>query len=108
VNLVVPSNEVLPAAIKMAQQIIENSPDSVQSTKRGLLLSNELASVEQIVQTHMWTEETNRVYKGQNIKVRIRSLPLVIVPDGPSAPTLLTGGTQGVYRGKYRRIIAIN
>lgn len=37
VNSVVPASEVLPTAFKFAQRIVNNSPDSVWSTKVGLL-----------------------------------------------------------------------
>ncbi|KZT58358.1 enoyl-CoA hydratase/carnithine racemase [Calocera cornea HHB12733] len=37
VNRVVPASEVLPTALKLAQTIVNNSPDSVWSTKIGLV-----------------------------------------------------------------------
>ncbi|KAG6873071.1 hypothetical protein C0995_003379 [Termitomyces sp. Mi166 len=42
VNRVVPSSEVLSTALAIAQEITANSPDAVQSTKEGLLISQKL------------------------------------------------------------------
>jgi len=67
VNAVVPKAEVLPKAIQVARQIVQNSPDSVQSTKRALVLS-QTHSFEGTVLTHNWSPETTRLYKGENIK----------------------------------------
>jgi enoyl-CoA hydratase/carnithine racemase len=69
VNKVVPKSEVLSTAIEWARQICQNSPDAVQSTKKALMLSQQLADVEDVVVTHMRSKEMLRVFKGQNIKV---------------------------------------
>ncbi|KAF9011428.1 enoyl-CoA hydratase [Cyathus striatus] len=64
VNAVVSSaEEVVPAALDVARQIIANSPDSVQCTKKGLLLSQR-HGFEETVSTHAWSGESKRVYKG--------------------------------------------
>ncbi|KAI0690750.1 enoyl-CoA hydratase/carnithine racemase [Cytidiella melzeri] len=68
VNKVVPKAEVLPTAINWAKQLCQNSPDAVQSTKRALLLSQQLADVEDVVVAHTRSKETLRTYAGQNLK----------------------------------------
>lgn len=68
-NKVVPKAEVIPTAIEWARQLCENSPDSVQSTKKALVLANQLADVEDVVVAHTRSKEMRRVYAGQNIKV---------------------------------------
>jgi hypothetical protein len=69
VNVVVPRTEVVPVAIRLAKQIVENSPDAVQSTKRGLLLAQK-HNFEESVLKHVWAPETSRTFNGANIKVR--------------------------------------
>lgn len=61
VNEVVPSSRLLETAIKYAQAINENSPDAVQSTKRGLITSLQHGSVEEAFITHAWSQETKKV-----------------------------------------------
>ena len=68
-NKVVPKAEVLKTAIDWAQEITQNSPDSVQSTKRALVLSNQLGDVEDVVVAHTRSKEMLRVTGGENIKV---------------------------------------
>lgn len=68
VNTVVPGSKVLSTATSIAQQITANSPDAVQSTKVGLLLSQKHNFAETFT-THAWSPESRRVYKGANIKV---------------------------------------
>lgn len=86
VNSVVPPSEVIPSALDVANQIIQNSPDSVQATKVGLLMSQKHNHSE-MLQTHVWSPESKRVYKGENIKVRfcwihpfVRRLWHLIIP----------------------------
>ena len=69
-NKVVPKTEVVKTALEWAKEITLNSPDSVQSTKRALVLSNQLADVEDVVVAHFRSKEMLRVYQGDNIKVR--------------------------------------
>jgi enoyl-CoA hydratase/carnithine racemase len=66
--MVVPHSMLLSAAIDLAQQINQNSPDSVQSTKKALILSQS-HSYEGTVQSHALSLESKRVYNGSNIKV---------------------------------------
>ena len=68
-NEVVPKDKVLSAAVEWAKKIIENSPDSVQATKRALLLANQIDDVEQVVIKHVETEEMKRLYHSDNMKV---------------------------------------
>ncbi|KAF8799906.1 enoyl-CoA hydratase [Phlegmacium glaucopus] len=72
VNTVVPASKVLSTAISTAQQITANSPDSVQSTKVGLLLSQKHNFVETFM-THAYAPESRRVYKGANIKEGLKA-----------------------------------
>ena len=69
VNKVVPKSEVMNTALEWAKEITHNSPDSVQSTKRGLVLSNQLGDVEDVVVAHQRSKEMIRVYGSDNIKV---------------------------------------
>lgn len=69
VNKVVPKTDVLKTAVEWAQEIVGNSPDSVQSTKRALMLSNQLGDVEDVVVAHTRSKEMLRVYGSDNIKV---------------------------------------
>jgi len=67
VNQIVLPSKVLPAAVAVAKQIIANSPDSVQSTKEGLLVSQKLNFHETLL-AHTASPVSTRVYKGENIK----------------------------------------
>jgi enoyl-CoA hydratase/carnithine racemase len=66
---VVAPADVLPAALALAADIIANSPDSVQSTKKGLLLSQRHSN-EEMVAVHVRSPETIGNFQGVNIKVR--------------------------------------
>jgi len=68
VNTLVPSDQLLPAALRVAKEITSNSPDAVQSTKYGLLLSQQL-NYHNAFTTHAWSDLSTRVYEGENIKV---------------------------------------
>jgi enoyl-CoA hydratase/carnithine racemase len=72
VNIVVPPSDLLPAAIRVAQQITQNSPDAVQSTKRALQLSQS-HGFEDTVQIHVSSDESKRVYTGANIKEGLKA-----------------------------------
>ena len=63
------ASEVLPQALEWATQITQNSPDAVQSTKRGLVLAAQYAGVEHATVAHAWSLESKRAYGGENIKV---------------------------------------
>ncbi len=68
-NKVVPKAEVLPTAIEWAKQLCQNSPDAVQSTKKALVLAQQLSDVEDVVVAHTRSKEALQVYAGENIKV---------------------------------------
>ncbi|KAG6841130.1 hypothetical protein C0991_001520 [Blastosporella zonata] len=68
VNRVVPPSEVLPTALSIAEEIIANSPDAVQSSKEGLLISQKL-DFHGTLLAHTGSRASTRVYKGENIKV---------------------------------------
>ncbi|KAI0803158.1 enoyl-CoA hydratase/carnithine racemase [Irpex lacteus] len=68
VNKVVPKAEVLPTAIEWAKQLCQNSPDAVQSTKKALVLAQQLSDVEDVVVAHTRSKEALQVYAGENIK----------------------------------------
>ena len=69
VNEVVPKDKVVPAAIEWAKRIVEASPDSVRATKRALLMTNQIADVEELLVKHADTPEMKALYGGENIKV---------------------------------------
>ncbi|TEB18552.1 enoyl-CoA hydratase/carnithine racemase [Coprinellus micaceus] len=72
VNQVVPASEVIPTAIAVANEINKNSPDAVQATKRGLLLSQEYGH-SQMLLAHAFASECRGVYKGDNIKEGLKA-----------------------------------
>ncbi|KAJ7792925.1 enoyl-CoA hydratase/carnithine racemase [Mycena olivaceomarginata] len=72
VNVVVPPTDVLPTALDLASQIIANSPDSVQSTKKGLLLTYKHNN-ESMVWEHVRTPESAGYMLGDNIKEGLRA-----------------------------------
>jgi enoyl-CoA hydratase/carnithine racemase len=74
VNQVVPPSKVLSAALAVAKGIVANSPDSVQSTKEGLLISQKLSFHETLL-AHVASPPSTRVYKGENIKVCVMIRP---------------------------------
>lgn len=65
-----PRDQVVKEAIAWAVELTQNSPDSVQSTKRALVLNSQLGDVEDVVVAHARSKEMRRVYAGDNIKVR--------------------------------------
>ncbi|KAJ3862870.1 enoyl-CoA hydratase [Lentinula novae-zelandiae] len=72
VNKVVPSSEVVLEAIRVAQSIVANSPDAVQCTKHALLLSQKYNPEEAFLKS-TFSAESNRVYKGGNIKEGLKA-----------------------------------
>ncbi|KAK7686660.1 hypothetical protein QCA50_010260 [Cerrena zonata] len=68
VNKVVPKNQVLATALEFAREINQNSPDSVQSTKRALILANQKTTLEDAVAAHVLSKESRRAQGGENIK----------------------------------------
>ncbi|TFL05054.1 enoyl-CoA hydratase/carnithine racemase [Pterulicium gracile] len=68
VNKVVPKDQVLPAAFKLAKSIIASSPDSVQSTKHALLCAQRNGSVTEAFTEHAQSAISDRVFRGSNMK----------------------------------------
>ena len=64
----VPPSKVVETALSLAKEIVNNSPDAVQSTKKALLLSQSYGFRE-TYKRHLRSKESLRVYKGENIKV---------------------------------------
>ena len=69
-NKVVPKGQALAHALDWAREMVDNSPDAVQSTKRAILISLQHGNVEQATVANAWSAEARRLYKGENIKVR--------------------------------------
>jgi enoyl-CoA hydratase/carnithine racemase len=69
VNKLVPKDAVLSAAIQLAQDITDSSPDSVQSTKSALLSVQNTGTVAAAFEDHAKSAVSERVFQGQNIKV---------------------------------------
>ncbi|KAG6380547.1 hypothetical protein JVT61DRAFT_4906 [Boletus reticuloceps] len=67
VNAVVERSNVLSTALDVARQITLNSPDSVQSTKEGLMLAQK-HHFEEAVRTHSLSLVSKRLYNGENVK----------------------------------------
>ncbi|KAF5313323.1 hypothetical protein D9611_008648 [Ephemerocybe angulata] len=72
VNRIVPASEVVKTAVEVALEIVGNSPEAVQATKRGLVLSQEHGH-SQMLLSHVWGEECKSVYKGNNIKEGLKA-----------------------------------
>ncbi|KAL1743814.1 ClpP/crotonase-like domain-containing protein [Schizophyllum fasciatum] len=72
VNAVVPASEVVVTAVRLAKEVTKSSPDAVQSTKRGLLMAQDLGT-EEAYNQHIWAPETTRAYKSENIKEGLRA-----------------------------------
>lgn len=67
-----PEKDVLSTALAWAAEIAQNaSPDSVQSTKRALLLANQHGNVEDVVVAHIQSKESKRQFVSENIQVRL-------------------------------------
>lgn len=75
-----PASQVLPAALDFARQIVENSPDAVQSTKKGITLTLHYP-VDEAFNVNVWSNESARVYKGENIKVTCSRLEMIYVAN---------------------------
>ncbi|KAI0718933.1 enoyl-CoA hydratase/carnithine racemase [Cerioporus squamosus] len=74
VNKVVPEKDVLSTALAWAAEITQNSsPDSVQSTKRALLLANQYGNVEDVVVAHIKSKESKRAFVSENIQEGLRA-----------------------------------
>ncbi|KAJ7104521.1 enoyl-CoA hydratase/carnithine racemase [Mycena belliarum] len=86
VNAVVPAADVLPTALAFASQIVANSPDAVQSTKKGLLLTQRHSN-EETVAVHVRSPETEATYMGENIKEGLRAFSEKRMPVWQNAGT---------------------
>lgn len=75
VNAVVPKEQVLSQALAWARDLVANSPDAVQSTKRGIVLAWQHGNVETATLAHAWAPESKRTYTGENIKVKFFWFP---------------------------------
>lgn len=95
VNKVVPKAQVLATALEWAKQINLSSPDSIQSTKRALLLNKQKADVEEVVVAHMRSEESKRAYAGENMKAS-RYFPCHLSHTHDHQ-----GGSYGIYPGEH-------
>jgi len=73
VNAVVPPSQVLPTALSFAKEIVANSPDAVQSTKKALLEGQTHASLEDAVIQHVLGWESRRVYESENIREGLKA-----------------------------------
>ncbi|KAI0800768.1 ClpP/crotonase-like domain-containing protein [Fomes fomentarius] len=74
VNKVVPKDQVLSTALAWAAEIAQNSsPDSVQSTKRALLLAQRHGSVEEAVIAHINSKESKRQFVSENIQEGLKA-----------------------------------
>jgi enoyl-CoA hydratase/carnithine racemase len=69
VNEVVPRGKAVETAISWALKICENSPDAVQATKHGLILSLLRGGIEEAFSSHTWSEASKKVWAGDNINV---------------------------------------
>ncbi|CAK5274794.1 unnamed protein product [Mycena citricolor] len=72
VNVVVPPSDVLPTALQLAEQIVNNSPDGVQSTKRAMLLTTKHDN-EGTVAAHVRSAESLDQLYGDNIKEGLKA-----------------------------------
>lgn len=59
---------MLSSAVDLAKEIVSNSPDAVWSTKKALLEGQQHASLEEAVIRHNLSEESKKVYQGDNIR----------------------------------------
>jgi len=68
VNKVVPKDEVMTTALDWAQTIAKQSPETIQSTKRALVLTNHTAGVEDVVVKHLRSSEGIRMFNGKGFR----------------------------------------
>lgn len=77
-NKTVPKEKVLSEALSWANVIVrDSSPDAVQSTKRGILLSWQYGDVEEATVKHALSPESVRHFDGENIKVCLELVVLL-------------------------------
>ena len=63
-----PAKEVVAGAIKLAESILESSPDAIRSTKRAINESTLHGNVEDAYRMHIISTENQAVFSGENIK----------------------------------------
>jgi len=68
VNDVVPSDRVLPRALEYAEAILDQSPDSIRSTKKALNEAALHGNIDDAWKSHVISSESRSVYFGENIK----------------------------------------
>ena len=68
VNVLTPKGHAVDGALKLAGQICKASPDSVRSSKRGLVIVRSQPGAEAFFDTHTFTPEAKAVYDGPNIR----------------------------------------
>lgn len=71
----------------------------MQSTKRALVLSNQLGDVEDVVVAHTRSKEMLRVYASDNIKVT--SQPIL---SSQTISLLPSGGSASICPGEYMNL----
>jgi enoyl-CoA hydratase/carnithine racemase len=65
---VVPHDELIPTAIAWARSITQNSPEAVASTKRALIIAQQVGNFEQATISGAYSQESKQTYTGENIK----------------------------------------
>lgn len=70
---VVPTNEVLPAALRWAAKLVDASPEAVWATKEHINLHKEGLGVSAVVDAALETEVSKHVYRGENIQEGLRA-----------------------------------
>jgi enoyl-CoA hydratase/carnithine racemase len=69
VNKIVPTyKDVIPAALKVATEIIENSPDAIKLSKQGILYSLESPSLTEAERKLFTSDIAKKFYKQDNFK----------------------------------------
>ncbi|RGB38158.1 ClpP/crotonase-like domain-containing protein [Rhizophagus diaphanus] len=69
VNKIVPTyKDVVPAALKIASEIIENSPDAIKFSKQGILYSLESPSLTEAERKHLTSDIAKKFYNQDNFK----------------------------------------
>jgi hypothetical protein len=70
---VVPTNEVLPAALRWAAKLVDASPEAVWATKEHINLHKDGLGVSAVVDAALETEVSKHVYRGENIQEGLRA-----------------------------------
>lgn len=70
---VVPTNEVLPAALRWAAKLVDASPEAVWATKEHINFHKDGLGVSAVVDAALETEVSKQVYRGENIQEGLRA-----------------------------------